>query len=100
MSTDQQWEDAYWASVDREMMEEAYKRETSDYGDSGFDGDACCPHCGSAFTVRIDLIGSDPDIWHNECAKCESSFDVVVSPGIENIVLKPTSHPSPEGSGE
>lgn len=80
MSTydDQKWEDAYWASVDREIAEEHYrqldKQDMEAAEDSGFDG-PLCPHCGSAYTVLIDTICNDPVIWHCECASCEQGFE-------------------------
>lgn len=41
-----------------------------------FDGDPC-PHCGSAKTIRIDVIAHDPTVWHCECCACDDGFEVL-----------------------
>ena len=78
--TPEQWEDDYRRVFEEDFKRRSYEEEDAkDFAeaeDSGFDG-ALCPHCGSAFTVRIDIITSDPDIWHCECASCGDWFEAV-----------------------
>lgn len=47
-----------------------------------FDGGEC-PHCRSAYTMRIDTILDDPVVWACECFTCGKSFEMMIPPGAD-----------------
>ena len=78
--TPEQWEADYQRVFEEDLKRRMYAEEDAKHfaeaEDSGWDGDIC-PHCGSGFTVRIDIITTDPDVWHSECAGCGEFFEVL-----------------------
>lgn len=64
-----------------------------DAGEPAYDGDPC-PQCGSQNTERIDVISSDPDVWHCECGGCGAGFEVISGGVLVNEDGLPESFPS------